>query len=78
MWHTKINFLHITIFLYSVFTLHIFSMFTLFIVVLERKKLLIHLLLTCTTEVLSNFLLYAIFPEDFPMADSVNFKVSFQ
>ena len=30
------------------------------------------------TKVLSNFLSYAIFPEDFPMADSVNFKISFQ
>ena len=28
------------------------------------------------TKILSTFLLNAIFPEDFPMADSVNFKFS--
>ena len=30
------------------------------------------------TEILSNFLSYAIFPEDFPTTVSVNFKISFQ
>ena len=30
------------------------------------------------TQILSNFLLHAIFPEDFPIADPVNFKISFQ
>ena len=39
--------LFITIFSYSVSTLHIFSMLIFFVVVLETNKLLIHLLLTC-------------------------------
>ena len=30
------------------------------------------------TWIFSNFLLYAIFPEDFPMTDSIDFKISFQ
>ena len=48
--------MYITIFSYSVFTLHIVSMSIFFVVVLETKKLLIHLLLTCLiyTEAVAN------------------------
>ena len=40
MWHKTISFLvHHTKFLYSIFILHISSMFNFFVVVLETKKL---------------------------------------
>ena len=48
--------MYITIFSYSVFTLHIVNMLIFFVVVLETKKLLIQLLLTCLiyTEAVAN------------------------
>ena len=136
MWHKKIIlFLVHHKFLYSNFTLHIGSMLIFFMVVLETKKRLVHLLLNCLingssyqellwkkrgscclclifvkhlwrvhilvklklsfpellqkvtpwqvffenfTQILSNFVLHVIFPEDFPVADTVSFKISFQ
>ena len=48
MTHKKyFRFWYITNHLYSIFTLHIGSMLTFFLVALETKKLLIHLLLNC-------------------------------
>ena len=41
------RFFCITNFLYSIFTFHISSMLIFFVVILEKKRLSIHLLLTC-------------------------------
>ena len=48
MWHKKINFVFwASQIFYMFFTMHIGSMLIFFVVVLEIKKLLTHLLLTC-------------------------------
>ena len=72
-------YIYIYIYLYTyiytyIYIIYIYITFANFFKKLTPKKVFFKNFIYIS----SNFSLYAIFPEEFPMADSVNFKISFQ